>query len=210
MMKQLLANVQQVQEDVTELQHSNSKWKYLGTQFSQITATLNNLNDKGELSRQPIFQSEETLNVVTSKTVMLDELSIMDEYWSELEETLDVSLHEPDIIIAHNEKDEVEKEIEVISERPEEPQKESKEDQPLVLVKPPTLPCLPVKFKNGVVVKEHLQIFTLLTPLCQTIMMRQNHVLEVSDELLNLKEGMPTELPKAIDVPFIVKGEGIT
>ncbi|KAK9155202.1 hypothetical protein Sjap_002682 [Stephania japonica] len=48
-------------------------------------------------------------------------------------ETLEVSLHELDIIIAQNEKDEPDKEIEVISERQEEPQKESKEDQPLVL-----------------------------------------------------------------------------
>ncbi|KAK9137843.1 hypothetical protein Sjap_008437 [Stephania japonica] len=83
---------------------------------------------------------EETLNVVTSKIVMLDELSIMEEYWSEPEETLEVSLHEPDIIIAHNEMDVAEKEIEVILKRLEELQKESKEDQPLVLVKPPTLP----------------------------------------------------------------------
>ncbi|KAK9103003.1 hypothetical protein Sjap_020257 [Stephania japonica] len=76
---------------------------------------------------------------------MSDELSINDEYWSELEETLEISLHELDIIIAQNEKDETEKEIEVISERLEEPQKESKEDQHLVMVKPPSLPCLPVK-----------------------------------------------------------------
>ncbi|KAK9110377.1 hypothetical protein Sjap_018437 [Stephania japonica] len=44
-------------------------------------------------------------------------------------------------------------------------------------------------------------------------MMRWNHVLEVPDELLNLKEGMSAELPKAIDVSFIVdisKGEDIT
>ncbi|KAK9156073.1 hypothetical protein Sjap_003553 [Stephania japonica] len=42
---------------------------------------------------------------------MLDELSIMDEYWSELEETLEVSLHESDIIIAQNEKDEARKKL---------------------------------------------------------------------------------------------------
>ncbi|KAK9130593.1 hypothetical protein Sjap_011080 [Stephania japonica] len=47
----------------------------------------------------------------------------------------------------------------------------------------------------------------------QGIMMRQNHVLELPDELLNLKESMHAELPKAIDAPFVVdisKGKGIT
>ncbi|KAK9145260.1 hypothetical protein Sjap_005163 [Stephania japonica] len=52
----------------------------------------------------------------------------MDEYLSELEETLDVSLHELDITIAHSTYDEVQKDIEVISKRPEELQKESNDD----------------------------------------------------------------------------------
>ncbi|KAK9102751.1 hypothetical protein Sjap_020005 [Stephania japonica] len=175
-----------MQEDVTELQHSNSKWEDLGTQFSQMTATLKNLNDKAELSRQPIFH---------------------------LVETLAVSLHEPDIIITHNEKDEAEKEIEVISKRLEEPQKESKEDQPLVLVKPPSLPFIPVEFKKGVVVKERSLIFyTADTFVSDDHYVTESYVLEVPDELLNLKEGMPTKLPKAIDASFVVnisKGEGI-
>ncbi|KAK9137783.1 hypothetical protein Sjap_008377 [Stephania japonica] len=170
--------------------------------------------DKEELSWKPIFHSEENLNVDISKTVMLDELSIMEEYWSDPQETLEVSLHEPNIEIAHNEADETEKEIEVISERLGELQKESKEDQPLVLVKPPSLPCLPVKFKKGVVVKERSQIFYIAdTFVSDDHDATKSYVLKVPDELLNLKEGMPAELPKAIDAPFVVnisKGEGIT
>ncbi|KAK9145554.1 hypothetical protein Sjap_005457 [Stephania japonica] len=107
----------------------------------------------------------------------------MDEYLSEPEETLEVSIHKLDIIILQNEKDEADKGVEVILKRPKETQRESKEGQHLMLVKPPTLLCIP------------------------------NHVLEVSDELINLKEGMSAELPKAIDASFVVeilKGEGIT
>ncbi|KAK9090568.1 hypothetical protein Sjap_023745 [Stephania japonica] len=61
-----------------------------------MIATLKNLNGMGELSRQPIFLSEETL---TSKTVMLDELLTIDEYWSEPQETLEISLHEPTLTL---------------------------------------------------------------------------------------------------------------
>ncbi|KAK9137601.1 hypothetical protein Sjap_008195 [Stephania japonica] len=123
---------QHLQEDV---QHINSR---LLNSESQVTTTLT-LIDEEELSLQPIFNSEETVNAATLESVKFDEFSIMDEYLSEPEETLDVSLHEQGIIIAQSTYDEVEQDIEVVSERPEELQKESREDQPLVLVKPPTL-----------------------------------------------------------------------
>ncbi|KAK9131380.1 hypothetical protein Sjap_011867 [Stephania japonica] len=113
-----------------------------------------------------------------------------------------------------NEADEAEKEIYVILERSEEPQKESKEDQPLVLVKPPTLSCIFVRPYKGVVVKERSQIFyTADTFVSADHDLIVSYVLEVPDELLHLKEGMYDELPKAIDAPFVVdisKGEGIT
>ncbi|KAK9147966.1 hypothetical protein Scep_006723 [Stephania cephalantha] len=129
-------------------------------------------------------------------------------------ETLEVSSHEPDITIAQNKDDEVEKEIGVISERPEEQQKESKEDQPLVLVKPPTLPCIFVKPYKGVEVKELSQIFYIAdTFVLDDHDVTESFVLEVPDGLPSLKEGMPISLPKAIDAPFIVdisKGEGIS
>ncbi|KAK9096928.1 hypothetical protein Sjap_022425 [Stephania japonica] len=154
------------------------------------------------------------MNPATLKSAEFDEFSIMDEYLSEPEETLDVSLHKPDITITKSTYDKVDKEIEFISERPEDSQKESKEDQPLVLVKPPSLSCLPVKFKKGVVVNERSQIFyTTDTFVSDDHNATKSYVLKVPNELLNLKEGMPAELPKTIDVSFVVdisKGEDIT
>ncbi|KAK9102614.1 hypothetical protein Sjap_019868 [Stephania japonica] len=146
-------------------------------------------------------------------SVEVNEGTPIDDYWSEPEKIIEVSLHEPNISIAQNEADEAEKEINVILERLEEPQKRSKEDQPLVLVTPPTLPCLPVKFTKGVVIKERLQIFyTADTFVSDDDDAIDSYVLEVPDELLHLTEGMYFELPKAINASFVVdisKGEGI-
>ncbi|KAK9142527.1 hypothetical protein Syun_011927 [Stephania yunnanensis] len=160
------------------------------------------------------FDSGETVNAYTSKSIKFDEFSIVEEYLSEPEETLEVSLHEPDITIAQYDDDEAEKEIEVISERPEKPQKENEEDQPLVLVKPPTLQCIFVRIYKGVEVKERSWIFyTTDTFVLDDRDSTDSFVLEVPNELRTLKEGMHVTLPKAIDAPFIVdisKGEGIT
>ncbi|KAK9122490.1 hypothetical protein Sjap_012092 [Stephania japonica] len=158
--------------------------------------------------------SAETMSAIPLESVEVNEVTPIEDYWSESEEIIEVSLHEPDISIAQNEADEAEKEIDVILERPKELQKRSKEDQPLVLVTPPTLPCLPVKFTKGVVIKERSQIFyTADTFMSDDDDAIDSYVLKVPDELLHLKESMYDELPKAIDAPFIVdisKGEGIT
>ncbi|KAK9110651.1 hypothetical protein Sjap_018711 [Stephania japonica] len=158
--------------------------------------------------------SAETMSAIPLESVEMNEATPIEDDWSEPEEIIEVSLHEPDISIAQNEADEAEKEIDVILERPEEPQKRNKEDQPLVLVTPPTLLCLPVKFIKGVVIKERSQIFyTADTFVSDDHDLIDSYVLEVPDELLHLKEGMYDELPKAIDAPFVVdisKGEGIT
>ncbi|KAK9109712.1 hypothetical protein Sjap_017772 [Stephania japonica] len=110
--------------------------------------------------------------------------------------------------------DKAENEIDVILDRPEESQKESKEDQHLVLVKPPTLPCIFVRPYKGVVVKERSQIFYMVdTFVSDDHDLIDSYVLEVPNELLNLKEGMSAELPQAINASFVVdisKGEGIT
>ncbi|KAK9116208.1 hypothetical protein Sjap_015155 [Stephania japonica] len=158
--------------------------------------------------------SAETMSPIPLESVEVNEATPIEDDWSEPKETIEVSLHEPDISIAQNEAEEAEKEIDVILERPEELQKESKEDQPLVLVKPPTLPCIFVKPYKGVDIKERSQIFyatdTFVSVDDDAI---DSYVLEVPDELLNLNEGMYDELPKAIDAPFVVdisKGEGIT
>ncbi|KAK9090695.1 hypothetical protein Sjap_023872 [Stephania japonica] len=145
------------------------------------------------------------MSAIPLESIEVNEATPIEDDWSEPEETIEVSLHEPDISIAQNEAEEAEKEIDVILERPEELQKESKEDQPLVLVKPPTLPCIPVKFIKGVVIKECSQIFyTADTFVSDDRDLIDSYVLEVPDELLHLKEGMYDELPKAIDAPFVV------
>ncbi|KAK9152126.1 hypothetical protein Syun_010435 [Stephania yunnanensis] len=169
--------------------------------------------DEEELPPQPIFDSDETVNADTSKSVEFDEFSIVDEYLSEPKETLYVSSHEPDITIAQYDDDEAEKEIEIISKRSEQPQKENEEDQPLVLVKPPTLPCIFVRPCKGVDVKERSRIFyTADTFVLDDHDSIDSFVLEVPNELRTLQEGMHAALPKAIDAPFIVdisKGEDI-
>ncbi|KAK9125364.1 hypothetical protein Scep_014210 [Stephania cephalantha] len=91
----------------------------------------------------------ENVSVDALNSVEVNEDTQVEDYWSETAEGLEAFQTEPKIIIAQDEEEENEMKIEVVSERPEEPQKESKEDQPLVLVKPPTLPCIFVKPFKG-------------------------------------------------------------
>ncbi|KAK9097022.1 hypothetical protein Sjap_022519 [Stephania japonica] len=153
----------------------------------------------------------ETMRAIPLESVEVNEVTPIEDYRSEPEETIEVSLHESDISIAQNEANEAEKNIDVVLERSKEPKKRSKEDQPLVLVTPP---YLPVKFIKGVVIKELSQIFYMAdTFVSDDDDAIDSYVLEVLNELLRLKEGMYDELPKAIDAPFVVdisKGEGIT
>ncbi|KAK9128171.1 hypothetical protein Syun_016968 [Stephania yunnanensis] len=125
-----------------------------------------------------------------------------------------VRIIQADISIALNDDEDAALEIEVISEWPEEPQIESKEDQPLVLVKPPTLPCIFVKPYTGVEVKERSQIlYTADTFVLDDHDMTDSFVLEFPNELQNLKEDVHAALPKYVDAPFVVdisKREGIT
>ncbi|KAK9134901.1 hypothetical protein Syun_014231 [Stephania yunnanensis] len=118
-----------------------------------------------------------------------------------------------EIVIALN-KGEDEMKIDVNSDKLEMPQIESKEEQPLVLVQPPTLPCTFGTPYREVKVRERLQIFyaadTFVLDDPATI---DSFVLEVPDELLNLKEDVHVSMPKYVDAPFVVdisKGEGIT
>ncbi|KAK9099098.1 hypothetical protein Syun_026143 [Stephania yunnanensis] len=118
-----------------------------------------------------------------------------------------------EIVIGLNEGED-EMNIDVNSDKPEMQQIESKEDQLLVLVQPPTLPCTYGTPYKGVEVRERLQIFynadTFVLDDPDTI---DSFVLEVPDELLNLKEGMHISLPNYVDAPFVVdisKGDSIT
>ncbi|KAK9160878.1 hypothetical protein Syun_007219 [Stephania yunnanensis] len=137
----------------------------------------------------------------------------MEDYLIETSDECEVFQIEPEIVIALNEGED-EMKIDVDSDMSEIPQIESEEDQPLVLVQLPTLPCTFGKPYKGVEVKEHLQIFytadTFVLDDPDTI---NSFMLEVPDELLNLKEGMHVSLPNNVDAPFVVdisKGEGIT
>ncbi|KAK9133712.1 hypothetical protein Scep_013240 [Stephania cephalantha] len=183
-----------LQED---MQYINPK---LQNSKTQVTTILEHLMDEKKLSSRPISDLDETVNDATLKSVESDEFSIVDEYLSEPEETLKVSSHEPNVTIAQNKDDEIEKEIEVISEKSEEPQIESKEDQPLVLVKPPTFSCIFVTPYKGVEVKERSQIFyTADTFVFDDHDATYSFVLKVLNELPNLKEGMHISLPKYVD-----------
>ncbi|KAK9098292.1 hypothetical protein Syun_025337 [Stephania yunnanensis] len=137
----------------------------------------------------------------------------MEDYLIETSNECEVFQIEPEIVIALNEGED-EMNIDVNSDKPEKPQIESKEDQPLVLVRPPTLPYTYGTPYKGVEVRERLQIFytadTFDLDDPDTI---DSFVLEVPDELLNLKEGVHASLPNYVDAPFVVdisKGEGIT
>ncbi|KAK9125898.1 hypothetical protein Scep_014744 [Stephania cephalantha] len=193
MMKQLIDNQQQFQRFSEEFRQINFEipgLKDLETQFIQLNVRLQNMIDEEELcSTQPIFHPEEDVSVDTLKNF------------------------EPEIVIALEE-EENEMKIDVISDRLEKPQVESKEDQPLVLVKPPTIPCAFGKPYKGVEVNERSQIFyTTDTFVLDDPNATDSFVLEVPNELPNLKEGMHASLLGYVDAPFIVdisKGEGIT
>ncbi|KAK9118267.1 hypothetical protein Scep_016360 [Stephania cephalantha] len=215
MMKKLLDDQQQFHEELQQFSREFPSLQNLETQFIQVNATLQNMLDEKELcNTQPISYSEENVNVDTLRNVEVNEVTPAGNYWCETTQGLEVLQIESNISIAQNDDDEAVIEIGVISERPEEPQIESKEDQPLVLVKPPTFPCIFVKPYMGVEVKERSQIFyTADTFVLDDHDMTDSFVLEVPNELPILKEGVHAALPKYVDAPFVVdisKGEGIT
>ncbi|KAK9140168.1 hypothetical protein Scep_009849 [Stephania cephalantha] len=104
--------------------------------------------------------------------------------------------------------------VPIIHNKPEKLQIQSEEAQPLVLVQPPTVPCtFGIPYKR-VEVKERSQIFyTTDTFVLDDPDAIDSFVLEVPNELLNLKEGVHASLPKYVDAPFVVdisKGKFIT
>ncbi|KAK9163016.1 hypothetical protein Syun_003918 [Stephania yunnanensis] len=117
------------------------------------------LDEKELCNTRPISYLEENVNVDILKNVQMNEVTQVENYWSETTKRLEVLQIESEIVIAQDEVEENEMKTEVISERSEESQKERKEDQPLVLVKPSTLSCIFVKPYKGMEVNEHSQIF---------------------------------------------------
>ncbi|KAK9098649.1 hypothetical protein Syun_025694 [Stephania yunnanensis] len=157
----------------------------------------------------------DVMSQMCSRRGLLDvnEVTHMEDCLRETVEGHEVFQNEPQIVIALNE-GEKDMKIDVISDKPEKPQIKSKEDQPLVLVQPPTVPCTFGTPYKVVEVKEHSQIFyTIETFVLDNPNVTDFFVLEVPNELLNLKEGVHALSPKYVDASFIVdisKGEGIT
>ncbi|KAK9143377.1 hypothetical protein Syun_012777 [Stephania yunnanensis] len=150
---------------------------------------------------------------VVMSNQMVHDVTQVEDYLIDTSEECEVIQIEPEIVIALNE-GENEMNINVNSDKPEMPQIEREEDQPIVLVQPPTLPCTFGTPYKGVKIRERLQIFnttdTFVLDDPDTI---DSFVLEVPDELLNLKDGVHASLPKYVDALFVVdisKGEGIT
>ncbi|KAK9160701.1 hypothetical protein Syun_007042 [Stephania yunnanensis] len=205
-MKKLLDDQQRFHEELQQFSREFPSLQNLENQFIQLNATLQNMLDEKELcNTQPISYLEENVDVDTLSNVEENVDTPMENYWCETTQGLKVLPIEPDMSIAPNDDDDVALEIGVISERPEEPQIESKENQPLVLVKPPTLPYIFVKPYTGVEVKERSQIFyTANTFVLEDHDLTDSFVLEVSNELPIMKDGMHAALPKYVDAPFVV------
>ncbi|KAK9115198.1 hypothetical protein Syun_021995 [Stephania yunnanensis] len=215
MLKKSQDDQQQFHEELQQFSREFPSLQNLETQFIQLNATLQNMHDEKELcNTQPTSYSEVNVDVDTLSNVEENIDTSVENYWCETTQGLEVLQIESGMPIAPNDDDDIALEIGVISERPEEPQIESKEDQPLVLVKPPTLPCIFVKPYTGVEVKERSQIFyTADTFVLDDHDTTDSFVLEVPNELPIPKEGVHDALSKYVDAPFVVdisKGDGIT
>ncbi|KAK9128099.1 hypothetical protein Syun_016896 [Stephania yunnanensis] len=217
MVMQMIESVQdcrQVCNNIRKLDFSCPDSKDLVTDSYQYIASRQRKIDEEELcSTQPTFNPEEDVSVHTLTNLEVHDVTQVEDYLIETSEECEVFQIEPEIVIALNEGED-EMNIDVNSEKTEKPQIESEEDQLLVLVQPPTLPCTFGTPYKGVEVREHLQIFyTVDTFVLDDPDMIDSFVLEVPDELLNLKEGVHASLPNYVDAPFVVdisKGEGIT
>ncbi|KAK9140028.1 hypothetical protein Scep_009709 [Stephania cephalantha] len=161
MMKQLIDNQQKVNwllEEIRQINFEIPGLKDLETQFIQYNVRLQNMTDKEELC-----STQPIFN--SDEDVGVDTLKIFKVNEGENEMKIDV-----------------------ISDKPEKPQMESEEYQPLIFYTADT--------------------FVLDDP-----DVTDSFVLEVPNELLNRKLGVHASLPKYVDAPFIVdisKGEGIT
>ncbi|KAK9168695.1 hypothetical protein Syun_000835 [Stephania yunnanensis] len=217
MMMQVMESVPESWRTCNEVQNiylTLPALKDVQTSFDRNSVGLQRKIDQAELcSTQPTFHPEEDVRDDTLTNLEVREDTKSEESVIETSEECEVFQIEPEIAITLN-KGEDEMKIDVDSYMSEMPQIESEEDQLMVLVQPPTLPCTFGKPYKGVEVRERLQIFyttdifVLDEP--NTI---DSFVLEVPDELLNLKEGMHASLPNNVDAPFVVeisKGEGIT
>ncbi|KAK9121484.1 hypothetical protein Syun_019101 [Stephania yunnanensis] len=217
MIYQMIESVQdyrRVCHNIQKLDFSCAGSKDLVTDLDQyIAIRQRKINEEELCSTQPSFNPEEDVSVDTLTNLEVKEDTQMEDYLINTSEECEVFQIEPEIVIALNEGED-EMKIDVNSDKPEMPQIESEEDQPLVLVQPPTLPCTFGKPYKRVEVRERLQIFyTADTFVLDDPATIDSFVLEVPDKLLNLKEDVHVSMPKYVDAPFVVdisKGEGIT
>ncbi|KAK9151235.1 hypothetical protein Syun_009544 [Stephania yunnanensis] len=204
-------NVEQPIRDYDGLYMDELELGFIGViSHNQMTTLHNqklveNMTDEEELcSAQPIFNPEEDVTVDMLRNFEVNEVTQVEDYLKETSEEREVFQIEPKIVIALNE-GENDMKIDVISDKPEKPQIESEEDQPLVLVQPPTYPCTFGTPYKGVEVKERSQIFynadTFMLDNPDAI---DSFVLEVPNELLNLKEDAHASLSKYVDASFVV------
>ncbi|KAK9125812.1 hypothetical protein Scep_014658 [Stephania cephalantha] len=198
MMKQLIDSQQfrQLFEEIRQIVFEISGLKDLEIQFIQYNVRLQNMTYEEELcSTQPIFNPEEDVSVDTLKFFDVNEVTQMEDYLRKTSEEREVFQIEPKIFIALNEGGN-EMKIDVISDKSEKPQIESEEDQPLVLVQPPTFPCTFGTPYKGVEVMERSQIFYIAdTFVLDDPDATNSFMLEVPNELLNLKEDVHASLP---------------
>ncbi|KAK9162520.1 hypothetical protein Syun_003422 [Stephania yunnanensis] len=142
MVMQVMERVQECQQicnEVRKIDVSFPALKDVQTSFDQYIVGLQRKIDEEELrSTQPTFSSKEDVSVDTLTNLEMKEDTQMEDNLIETSEECDVFQIEPEIVIALNEGED-EMKIDVNSDKPEKPQIESEEDQPLVFMQPPTL-----------------------------------------------------------------------
>ncbi|KAK9082520.1 hypothetical protein Syun_031302 [Stephania yunnanensis] len=187
--------------------------KDLVTDLDQYIASRQRKIDEEELcSTQRTFNPEEDVSDDTLKNLEVHDVTQVEDYLIETSDECEVFQIEPEIVIALNEGED-EMKIDVNSDKAEMLQIESEEDQPLVLVQPPTLLCTFGKPYKRVKVRERMHIFNVDTFVLDEPDTIDSFVLEVPNELLNMNKGVHASLPKYVDASFVVdisNGEGIT
>ncbi|KAK9128647.1 hypothetical protein Syun_017444 [Stephania yunnanensis] len=149
----------QICNEIRKLDFSCPGSKDLVTDLDQYIASRQRKIDEAELcSTQPTFNQVEDASDDTLTTLEVKEDTLMEYYLIDTSEECEVFQIEPEIFIALNEGED-EMKIDINSDKPEMPQIESEEDQPLVLVQPPTLLCTFGTPYKGVEVRERLKIF---------------------------------------------------
>ncbi|KAK9086954.1 hypothetical protein Syun_029348 [Stephania yunnanensis] len=140
---QIRENVQDFRRayhNIRQLDFSCPGSKDLVTDLDRYIASRQRNIDEAELcSTQLTFNPEEDVSVDTLTNLEVHDVTQVEDYLIETSDECEVFQIEPEIGIALNDGED-EMNIDVNSDKPEKPI-ESEEDQQLMLVQPPTLPC---------------------------------------------------------------------